>query len=236
MYGLESALANYRFTVLTPWYQQLWARISYLGIGAILLWLILFMNSKRVQKSADIVIRKQAQTLERQEAEFKQEVKRSEAEIIRLKNEKLQAEVNHKNQELASYAMHLVQKGEILQKIRQELSKIKKSISGPEGKKIDSLIKVIHDDMKFDKNWDQFEYHFDKVHNNFLKNLREQYPILTPKDQKLCAYLRMNLSTKEIAPLMNISVRGVEISRYRLRKKMDLPHDTNLNEFMMNFS
>jgi DNA-binding CsgD family transcriptional regulator len=66
-----------------------------------------------------------------------------------------------------------------------------------------------------------------------MKKLRNNYPELTPKDLRLCAYLRMNLSSKEIAPLLNISIRGVEISRYRLRKKLHLPRDANLTDFMM---
>lgn len=235
IYGQESDASSYQFIIKTPWYTTLLAKVVYLAFGGALLWLILFLNTRRIQESADIVIREQAETMERKEAEFKRVNERSEAEIIRLKNEKLEAEINHQNQELASYAMHLVQKGEILQKLRLGLEKVKKEISGEEKKQVEGLIKVIQNDIKFDKNWDQFEYHFDKVHNDFLYRLRENFPVLTPKDQKLCAYLRMNLSTKEIAPLMNISVRGVEISRYRLRKKMDLPHDTNLNEFMMTF-
>ena len=73
---------------------------------------------------------------------------------------------------------------------------------------------------------------FDQVHSDFLKNLREQYPKLTNYDQKICAYLRMNLSTKEIATLMNISIRGVEGSRYRLRKKLEIPKEKNLVKFI----
>ena len=85
------------------------------------------------------------------------------------------------------------------------------------------------------EDWEKFEIHFDQVHEDFLKKIRKKYPELTPKDLRLCAYLKMNLSSKEIAPILNISVRGVEISRYRLRKKMNLPRDANLNDFMMNF-
>lgn len=86
-----------------------------------------------------------------------------------------------------------------------------------------------------ENDWEQFVYHFDQVHSGFFQRLRQQYPELTPRDHRLCAYLRMNLSTKDIAPLLNISVRGVEISRYRLRKKLGLTGDDNLGEFMMNF-
>jgi DNA-binding CsgD family transcriptional regulator len=70
------------------------------------------------------------------------------------------------------------------------------------------------------------------VHSDFLFTLKEKYPDLKAHELKLCAYLRMNLSSKEIAQLMSISVRGVEISRYRLRKKLDIPTETNLFQFL----
>jgi DNA-binding CsgD family transcriptional regulator len=84
-----------------------------------------------------------------------------------------------------------------------------------------------------DQGWEQFAFHFDRVHSDFLAALKQEYPQLTANEQKLCAYLRMNLSTKEIAGLMNISVRGVEISRYRLRKKLQIPTETNLFQFLL---
>jgi DNA-binding CsgD family transcriptional regulator len=71
------------------------------------------------------------------------------------------------------------------------------------------------------------------VHQDFILRLKETYPALTPKELRLCAYLRMNLSSKEIAPLMNISVRGLEISRYRLRKKLNINHEVNLTDFIL---
>ena len=84
-----------------------------------------------------------------------------------------------------------------------------------------------------DKDWEQFAVHFDKVHSDFLQILKAAYPVLSSHELKLCAYLRMNLSSKEIAQLENISVRGVEISRYRLRKKLRIPTETNLFDFLM---
>ncbi len=87
-----------------------------------------------------------------------------------------------------------------------------------------------------DKDWEQFANHFDTVHSDFLKALHGSYRNLGNNELKLCAYLRMNLSSKEIAQLMNISVRGVEISRYRLRKKFQIPTEVNLSNFLLNFS
>ncbi len=90
------------------------------------------------------------------------------------------------------------------------------------------------EDNKIDDNWEHFAHHFDKVHTDFLVLLKNRYPNLTASELKLCAYLRMNLSSKEIAQLMNISIRGVEIGRYRLRKKLGISKDTNLFEFLLN--
>lgn len=95
------------------------------------------------------------------------------------------------------------------------------------------LLNLLNFDAKLDEDWEQFAFRFDQVHVDFLKHLREKFPQLSTSDHKLCAFLRMNLSTKEIAPLLNISVRGVEASRYRLRKKLNLPNDVNLTDFMM---
>ena len=81
--------------------------------------------------------------------------------------------------------------------------------------------------------WTVFKEAFDNADNDFLKKVKQAHPSLTPNDLRLCAYLRLNLSSKEIAPLLNISVRSVEIKRYRLRKKMDLPHEQGLVEYIL---
>ena len=83
------------------------------------------------------------------------------------------------------------------------------------------------------KEWENFTKHFDRVHSDFVVKLKEKHPAISGNELKLCAYLRMNLSTKEIAQLMNISVRGVEISRYRLRKKLNLSTETSLFDFLI---
>lgn len=81
--------------------------------------------------------------------------------------------------------------------------------------------------------WKVFETNFNEVHEDFFKDVLQKFPKLTSKDLKLCSYLKMNLSSKEIAPLMGISVRGVEVHRYRLRKKMNLDSDVNLTKFLI---
>ena len=142
-----------------------------------------------------------------------------------------------KNRELANATLHLIQKNKTLSYLKEDLNKLIKSnpVNNPAKDNINSLVKKIDRDLRNEKNWELFNNYFDEVHQDFTDRLKGQYEDLSPKELRLCAYLRMNISTKEIAPLMNISVRGVEISRYRLRKKLKLDHNTNLTEFILNF-
>jgi len=99
-------------------------------------------------------------------------------------------------------------------------------------KNIRRIIKIINEQLEINDDWERFSLYFDKANNDFLKILKENFPLLTPTDLKLCAYLRLNLSTKAIADLLNLSIRGVESSRYRLRKKLDLSNDITLSDFL----
>jgi len=130
--------------------------------------------------------------------------------------------------------MHLVKKGELLSKIKEELAHVLKHIQDKSAlQEIKKVIKSVSDEDKIDKEWETFAKHFDKVHSDFVVILKKIYPSLSANEVKLCIYLRMNLSSKEIAQLMNISVRGVEISRYRLRKKIGIPSAINLFDHLM---
>ena len=116
--------------------------------------------------------------------------------------------------------MHLVQKSEMLQKIKNDIQRISKLSTEPNVvKEMRKIVRKVSADEVLDSDWEQFAQHFDQVHGQFLQRLRTKHPQLTPKDHRLCAYLRMNLSSKEIAPLMNISVRSVEVARYRFAEK-----------------
>jgi DNA-binding CsgD family transcriptional regulator len=129
--------------------------------------------------------------------------------------------------------MHLVQKGELLGKVKDQMIKLKKTSDNEQDADVKKIIRTIADEDKKDEQWEHFAMHFDKVHSDFLTLLKAKHPSLTPNEMKLCAYLRMNLATKEIAQLMNISGRGVEISRYRLRKKLGLPTEMSLFDFLL---
>ena len=147
------------------------------------------------------------------------ELEHSENEIIALRNEKLETEVNFKNKELATTTMHLVQRGKLLAKIREGLTLIKDAELVNKQEELIKVLKLINEAERSDSDWDHFAIHFDQVHSNFLSKLKAKFPDLSPNDLKICAYLKMNLSSKEIAQLLSITIRAVEVSRYRLRKK-----------------
>ncbi len=168
------------------------------------------------------------------EESLKQEASANEQRIVKIKNEQLQADLASKSRELANSAMNIVYKNELLQKISDEITQLKdssgKNLSEEQLRKIQ---KVIDDGMSDERDWNLFESSFNEAHESFFKKLKAQHPDLVPNDLKLCAYLRMNMNSKEMASLLNISLRGVEIRRYRLRKKLNLEHDKNLVEFLM---
>jgi len=162
---------------------------------------------------------------------------RSEKEIVRLEYEKLEADVNYKNRELSNMTMHLVQRGKVLAKIKEVISAvIKNNDINDSSPSFRHLIRLIRDVEKSDEDWDNFSIHFNTVNTNFFNKLKDQFPELTPNELKLCAFLKMNLSTKEIAQLMNITIKAVEVGRYRLRKKLHIQSETNLYDFLIQIS
>ncbi len=130
----------------------------------------------------------------------------------------------------------MIQKNKLLNRLKLELDKMNSKTNDDLVHNHNlSLIRRINREIEDKNQWRVFEEHFEAVHEEFLKRLKEQYPNLSPREQKLAAYLRLNISTKEIALLMNISARGVEVARYRLRRRFNLHRDMNLLDFILNF-
>ena len=232
--GKESEATSFVFIVKPPWFRTFYAYVFYFFLSLAISMLIFRLYKLRVIQERVVLEKKQQDELMKQEQLFNAENLENEKKLIQLEREKLVANMEHKNKELANSTMNLIRKNEVLMELKENISKLMALVK--EKIVIDKLKTVVaHIDknIETDNDWDTFETHFDAVHENFLKTLKKKYPMLSPKDMKLCAYLRMNLSTKEIAPLLNISPRGVEISRYRLRKKLSIDRECNLTEFMM---
>ena len=215
-WGAESKTEGIKLVILPPWYLTIWAKIGYILIVLVLL----------------LIFRHRVIILTRRKEHRKREEK--EKELIRLRNEKLQDEISFKSQELANSTMLIIKKNEFLIDLKRELKSQKNQLESrfPD-KYYLQLVKKIDENIASQHDWKTFETNFERAHEEFIMKLKTGYPKLTPSDLRLCAYLRMNLSSKEIAPLLGISVRGLENHRYRLRKKMGLDVDANLNDVMM---
>ena len=232
----NSSLSTLKFSVSPPFHRSFIAYVLY-GFGLIILIAIIsFILKKRLEK-AKIKTQEQEQELfKKRENELKREALVAEKEVIRLRNDQLRHGLKQKDKQLANSTLETIHKNETLIKIRDDLKILSSSIAIEDNKfKVRKMIKQINREINNDKQWKVFETHFESVHEEFLRKIKEQFPEITPRELKLCAFLRMNISSKEISVLMNISPRGVEISRYRLRKKLNLDRKTNLTEFILTF-
>lgn len=216
-------IAPYKFTILKPWYATNVANLCYLILIIIIGHFINKAYKNYYHKQKEKLIEENNLLLEIKELE-------NEQELMKIRNEQLSQDVDSKNRELAVSTMSLIQKNELLTLIKDDL---KKTTDEGSNKNIKSVISTINKNINEEDTWNIFKEAFNNADKDFLKKVKQEHPALTPNDLRLCAYLRLNLSSKEIAPLLNISVRSVEIKRYRLRKKMDLPHEQSLVEYIL---
>ncbi|WP_319799958.1 triple tyrosine motif-containing protein [Flavobacterium sp. N2038] len=214
--------AVYTFTVLKPWYLTNLAFFIYFLLILVMAYFINKAYTNYYQKQKEKLIEENNLLLEIQELE-------NEQQLMKLRNEQLSQDVDNKNRELAVSTMSLNSKNELLAFIKDDLKKTAQNDSS----NIKSVISTINKNITEEDSWNVFKEAFDNADKDFLKRIKQMHPALTPNDLRLCAYLRLNLSSKEIAPLFNISVRSVEIKRYRLRKKMDLQHEMGLVEYIL---
>ena len=150
-----------------------------------------------------------------------------------LKNDKLKSELEKKRKEIGTKLIYLVQKNEFISSITKRLKEINKSLNESGRKELYQIINEL-DSMSDVKIWSEFEVRFQEIHADFYNNLTQLYPNLTPNELKLCAFLKLNLSTKEISSITYQSTESIKMARYRLRKKLNLKRDANLTAFMSN--
>lgn len=225
--SVNDTIGTYHFSVKPYWRETVFAKILFAVLIALALAALIVYQEKRLT-------RHRRKLIEEQEEKLRQQRLSSERKIMQIQNEKLQSEIQSKSQQLSNVAINVVRKNEILEEIRDELKQVKAEM-GQQLPNIhyQKLLHSIERNVAGKDDWVLFEQNFDEVHEQFFKRLRHIYPTISPSELRLAACLRMNLSTKEMAPVLGISVRGVEIKRYRLRKKLGLDNDANLAQFMM---
>ncbi|RED99812.1 triple tyrosine motif-containing protein [Marinoscillum furvescens] len=231
--GESTSQSSYDFVIIPVWYQTKGAYLIYLIIivcGA-------YASRKLIKRK---IFKEKEKT--RSEEQEKQSILEMELEQMRLEREKerierdkkqLEEDVIFKSKELANYTMLLVRKRELLTELREDLKELKEVAKNEKSRnRLRQLIRKIGINLNDEEHIQVFEANFERVHHEFFKELKMHFPDLTLKELRLCALVKMNLSNKEIAPILNISVRGVETARYRLRKRLSLDHEENMVEFL----
>ncbi len=215
-WGIESQVDRLLITVAPPWYLTNYARVGYSVMFLAIIFGFRDWGIKQTRKKERLQLEKR------------------EKELIRLRNEKLRTEVKHKSKELANSTMAIIKKNEFLLEIKKIVADQKEQLGTryPD-KYFNHIISKIDKNITSHDDWQLFETNFERAHEQFLTKIKEINPQLTPGDLRLCAYLRMNLYSKEIAPLLGISVRGVENHRYKLRKKLHLSPEENITDYIL---
>jgi hypothetical protein len=215
----ESKPALYRFTILPPWYRATWAYVAYLLIFISIICFIVRSVKQKFDIQKIFLETEKEQEIQIHQKEFREDL--------------LQAEMEKKNLELASIAMQITAKNDALNEVLNSLNSISPKVDFEAKLLIEELIRKTRGNIDMVSDWNKFIEYFDIVHNNFITKLQKRYADLTATDLRLCAYLRMNLSSKEIADLMSISIRGVEKARYRIRKKFNIDPNIDLYQFII---
>ena len=215
----QNAQTTVELKILPPWYWSVYAKFLYLLLITTFIYLLYKQNKLKIRK----------QQIALQRAYVRETQKR----LAKKEKEKLEQEVLDKKRELTSSTASVIKKNEMIIELRNELNRLK-DVS-PNQYRTKRLLTLSKNYLGDDKDWKIFQSSFNDLHKDFFKKLLNSFPKLTTKDLKLCAYIKTGLTTKEIAPLMGITVRGVELHRYRLRKKLDLSTEDNFQNFLTVF-
>ena len=217
---ISDDIKSFEFSIERPWYGSNFMIANYALLLGVLFFIFNNYYVNFYRKKEEKMIRINQSQLELKEIEKKQA-------LMSIENEKLSQDIDGKNRELAISTMSMIKKNQFLSKIKSDLKEAESS------SKISSVIKVIDRHLNNQDDWKFFEEAFNNADKDFLKKVKNYHPSLTNNDLRLCAYLRLNLSSKDIAPLLNISLSSVEIKRYRLRKKMNLSRNEGLTEHLL---
>ena len=217
---LTNNVESYSFYIDRPWYLSVTMLVVYV-LSVMLFSIFMHHIYKRYyKKQRERLLLKKQREVELKELENRQQ-------LMRFNNDNLRKDIETKNRELGISTMSLIKKNEFLNTLKKEL------VNAQDNKSIKQVIKIIDRNLNNNDDWHTFEEAFNNADKDFLKKIKALHPVLTSNDLRLCAYLRLNLSSKEIAPLLNISARSVEVKRYRLRKKMELEHESSLTNYIL---
>ena len=211
-------------SVARPWYLTTFAIILYALAGALLAAYIVWRVHRRIRLNR-----------ERIEAKANQQLHERELQILKLENEKAQFDLRQKSQELSNMILSENNRKEwtdaVVRDVHRAVDWLNAGRVDDAKLRMQTLLQRLQNNTGTSVDWKRFEDNFDIVNDQFIRRLKTKYPWMNKQERRLCVYIKMGLQTKEIAPLLNMTTRGVEMIRYRLRQKMELDSDINLKQY-----
>nr|MCU0447322.1 LuxR C-terminal-related transcriptional regulator [Microscillaceae bacterium] len=189
-----------------------------------------YLNRQKTLEQKILIQQQSEKLVQTQNAKLEEQLLLEES-LNLIKQERLEEQIAHKERELASTTMHIFQKNQMLNQLKASLD----DLSGELRSQIKPLFQEIQNNLDLDKDWANFQLHFSQVHPYFFKQLAENFPALSQNELKTLAYIRMKLTNKEIANILNISPKSVEMARYRLKKKINLSAESSLDEWLTKY-
>ena len=231
--GLIGKETRFEFTILPKWYETNLAYILYLiGVFLLIKYSIKYVNKKiafeRMKSQAEIKKTQQLLALE-----FEKLALDHENEEISKEKLNLEVDVIDKSKELANYTLLLSDKKNIFSELQTDLKELRELLKSDESRrKITEIFQKLNQHRIGEEFNEIFDVNFEKINHNFFEKLKQIDPSLTKRELSLCAFIKMDLTNKEISPLLKISIRGIETARYKIRKKLKLSHDDNFISFL----
>lgn len=231
--GEKGAEAQYHFLIMPAWYQSRWAIGGYVFAGSLFIAVAVWLVKRRIKYENEKTRHEEREKRRVLELEIERMKLAVEKEKILKDKELLEEDVIYKSKELVNYTTLLVKKRELLIEMHDQLKQLKESVKAESSRQsLHDLIKKIGNNLQSEEHIKVFEANFERVHHEFFTRLKTSFPDLTQKELQLCAFVRMNLTNKEIASILNLSVRGIETARYRLRKRLGMSHEEDMSAFL----
>jgi len=235
--GLLGKETSFEFNILPKWYQTNLAYFLYIITSVFFVYYIINYVKRKIEferLKSKIEAKKSQQLLELEIEQLK--LKKDKEEIHKDKLT-LEDDVLYKTKELANYTLLLSKKKDVFDELKNDLKQLRELLKSEESrKKITEIFQKLNQHKIGEEFIEIFDVNFEKINRDFFEKLKQIDHTLTKRELRLCAFVKMDLTNKEIAPLLNISIRGVESARYRVRKKLNVHHEDNFISFLENLA
>ncbi|HXK75716.1 MAG TPA: hypothetical protein PLK40_04510 [Bacteroidaceae bacterium] len=232
----DVAETSFHFTILPPWWRKRISYVVYVVFGLFVMVGFVYLDQKRVKKQFKRAEEEAQVQIQEQKEIYKQKQEQQEEHIAELEKENLKYELSYKQQEVTNLLLSSAKQNELLEEIKNDLMRVQSAVRPGNIRelrgRLEKLTNRIDVNMQNQEVLERVEKEFNMLHNSMMTKLKANYPDLNQNERMMCIYIRMHLLTKEIAPLLNLSVRGIETLRYRLRKKFNLNREESLSSFL----